>query len=422
MNDKYPVVGIDVAKNFCYYSILSPTGETYLKPFKALNTKDGLMSVIKKIEKVEKTFSKKPVIVLESTGHYSHRLVHFFIKNGLKVFLINPLLSHSIKNSTVRKVKTDKVDAQELAQLYFIKNLREFKLSGEYLEGLKVLTRTQYHLSEQRVTVVHQLSAALEQIMPDFKQVFKSVASKTALELLINYPSPDAFLDAPQKDIVDLIRYSSRKGHEYAVKKYNKLTKCAQDAKEVGIGLSAYYEIVIIYVNHLKHLNQQLDIIDKKISQLAIHIPEAKLLESIPGIGEKLAPIVAGEIGSIERFKNSKQLVAYSGVDPSVRQSGKFVGKQNRLTKRGSPYLRRALYIAATIAIRKNSNGSYVNKIIYDYYQNKIKSKSRKQALGAVMNKLVRIIFSVLKNNRQFVLITPEEQKKMYRSNMKIIA
>lgn len=105
MNIGCPVIGVDVAKDFCFYAVLSPIGKTYLKPFKALNSKAGLEFVLEQIKKAEDTFNSKPVIVLESTGHYSQRIVHFFIKNNCKVFLVNPLVSHSIKTSTIRKVK-----------------------------------------------------------------------------------------------------------------------------------------------------------------------------------------------------------------------------------------------------------------------------------------------------------------------------
>jgi transposase len=172
MENKYPVVGVDIAKNFCFYSILSPLGKIYLKPFKELNDKGGLFSVITKLEKVEKVFGEKPVIVMESTGHYSLRLIHFFIRNDYKVFLINPLQSHSIKNSTIRKVKTDKVDCEELARLFFLKDLREYNLPDTYFSNLKVLSRMHFHLSEQRILIMNQLEAAVDQVLPGFTGVF----------------------------------------------------------------------------------------------------------------------------------------------------------------------------------------------------------------------------------------------------------
>ena len=147
-----------------------------------------------------------------------------------------------------------------------------------------------------------------------------------------------------------------------------------------------------------------------------------QLLESIPGIGKKLAPILAGEIGDISRFHSAKQLVAYCGVDPAVKQSENFNGTRNRITKRGSPFLRKALYIAATVVIRQGKNGSLVNPVLHQYYTQKTQAKPKKQALGAVMNKLVRIIYSVLKNNKPFELITPQEQEERYKSTLKAAA
>ncbi|WP_371364587.1 IS110 family transposase [Sporomusa rhizae] len=166
-------------------------------------------------------------------------------------------------------------------------------------------------------------------------------------------------------------------------------------------------------------MDAQIKVIDGEINKWAEQLPEIALLKSIPGIGETLAPLILGEVGDIMRFSNAKQLVAYCGIDPSVRQSGNFVGTRNKVTKRGSPFLRRALYVAATTAIRKSPNGSLVNSVIYEYYKKKIESKPKKQALGAVMNKLLRIIFSVLKNKQSFCLITPEQQVELYQTSRK---
>jgi transposase len=270
--------------------------------------------------------------------------------------------------------------------------------------------------------MLNQLVSAVEQVMPAFTKIFDTLASKTALALLIQYPSPDALANATKDELLDLIQTHSKMGSIYAHKKYELLLKCIDDAKVTGILMDGYYAIIRIYAENVKHINEQLKVIDKEIEQLALSLQELPLLESIPGIGKKLAPIIASEIGDIARFNNAKQLVAYCGIDPSVRQSGNFTGTKNKFTKRGSSYIRRALYLAATVAIRKNSKGTFVNQVLYDYYQEKIKSKARKQALGAVMNKLIRIIFSVLKNKEQFTLITPQEQIKKYRSPIKKVA
>jgi len=418
MNNVYPVVGVDVAKDFCYYCVLSPDGKKYLEPFKAFNTKKGLDFVLEELKKVEKAFKKRPIIVLESTGHYSPRLVHFFSKNEFEVFLVNPLQSHYIKNSSIRKVKNDKVDAEELARLYFICDLRQYRSSNNSIENLKVLSRALFHLSEQRVSMANQLTAAVDQVLPGFTRVF-NISSKTSVELLVNYSSPDELLRSPKEDVVSLIRSCSRRSLKYAEDKYKLLIQCAKDAKEIGINLSALSDVICIYAQNLKYLNDKLMELDKMIQTLAITIPEVSLISSIPGFGEKLSPIIVSEIGDISRFNNAKQLVAYCGIDPSVTQSGNFTGTKNKFTKRGSIYIRKALYIAATISVRKDSKGRCVNPVIYDYYQRKIQSKPRKQALGAVMNKLVRIIFSVLKNKRPFILITPEEQVELYHSKLK---
>lgn len=418
--EHYPVVGIDVAKEFCFYAVLSPQGDTFMKTFKAFNDKDGFEYVLRQLKKVEHAFSSKPAIVLESTGHYSQRIVHFFCNRGFKVFLVNPLVSHSIKSSSIRKVKTDKVDAEELARLYFIKQLREFNVQDDYFVNLKVLSRAAILLSEQRVTIINQLTAAVEQVIPTYSNAFSNIASNTSLELLTKYASPDSFLCTAKTKVIEIIRNTSRRGELYSHDKYGKLLNCMTEAKSIGIMADGLYEIIRIYAENLQYINEQLAKLEVKIAELSISVYTIPLLESIPGIGKKIAPILASEIGDISRFKNAKQLVAYCGVDPAVKQSGNFTGTKNRITKRGSPYIRKALYIAATVVIRQSINGTLVNPVLYQYYQEKAKTKPKKQALGAIMNKLLRIIYSVLKNNKPFELITPQEQEQRYQTSLKL--
>ena len=409
-----PYVGIDVASEFSYYGIVRPDGSDYGEPIKANNDASGLKFILNKLNNAEKTLGK-PTLVIESTGHYSSRLVYFFTRNDFKVILVNPLQSHAIKNCTIRKVKTDKMDCRELARLPLLTDLRVFQLQDDDTANLKVLTRTLSHLTEQKVDVLNQLCATLEQIWPGYESIFTRVDARASLEILTRYSSPDGFLGSNREEIVQLIRTSTRRSQEYAEDKYQKLWQTATDAKTIGVQLIGYALSVQLYSTQLQALIIQIEHLHSSIDELSAKIPAVGLLKTIPGIGETLAPVIAAEIGDINRFTRAKQLVAYCGVDPSVRQSGNFVASKNRFTKRGSPYIRRALYIAATVAVRQDGKGRCVNQVIHDYYQTKTGSKKKKQALGAIMNKLVRIIFSVLKNQRPFILITPEEQRELHR-------
>lgn len=417
-----PVVGIDVAKKFCYYAAVSSDCTTFLKPFKALNTKQGLLFVLGEIKKVEEALSSKPVIALESTGHYSQRIVHFFLKQGFEVYHINPLISHSIKNSVVRKVKTDRVDALELARLLFVHTFHPTTIPQEPLANLKILTRTRGQLVMQRVESLNKLQSTIEQIAPLFPDVL-SPGSLTALTLVSKFPTPCEWTKkANQTAIMEMLETLPRKGKSYAQQKYAALLSCADDAQVTGISLSAYACAIQCYASIVQSLDAQISALNQQIKVLSEQIPGVALLKSIPGVGETLAPIILGEIGNIDRFMSAKQLVAFSGIDPSVKQSGNFVGTKNKVTKRGSPLLRHALYIAATTSIRKESKGSQVNSVIYAYYQRKIETKTKKQALGAIMNKLLRIIFSVLKNQKTFQLISPAQQIEMYQRNLRKVA
>ncbi len=413
MDNNCAVVGIDVGKDFSYFCVLAPDGQVHLK-FKENNDPKGLTATINTLRKAEEALGTKPAIVLESTGHYSIRLVCFFIRNDFKVFLINPLQSHAIKNIGIRKVKTDKRDCEEIARLYFILNLREFEMQDDDVANLKILTRAHYHLAQERVRILNRLVSEIDQVWPGFTKIFKDVGAKTALALLHTYPAPENLLAAPKNEVLALIKDVSKLGENFAKNKYTALKECAKEAQTFGIQLDGFFTCIKLHASMIQQINEKLEYLEVEIKALTIEIPAVELLETIPGIGPKLSATIAAEIGDINRFENSKQLVAYCGIDPSVKQSGYFTGTKNKFTKRGSPYVRRALYLAATVAIRKSKTGKYENEVMYEYYQEKIKYKTRKQALGAVMNKLVRIIFSVLKNKRPFVLITPDQQKELY--------
>ena len=137
------------------------------------------------------------------------------------------------------------------------------------------------------------------------------------------------------------------------------------------------------------------------------------ILCSIPGIGLLTAATIVGEVGDFSAFSKADKLVAFSGIDPSINQSGQFEGTKSKMSKRGSRFLRRVLFTSALANIRKKRDGKENNPVLYEYYRKKCLSKPKKVALGAVMRKLVAIIFAIMRDKKPFVLRKPEDHAKM---------
>ena len=155
---------------------------------------------------------------------------------------------------------------------------------------------------------------------------------------------------------------------------------------------------------------------DDKKQDIPILALTLELLCSIPGIGLITAATILAEVGDFSAFQKPQKLVAYFGIDPSVNQSGKFEGNQNKMAKRGSRFLRRVIYTSALSNIRKKRNGELCNSVLYEYYQNKCISKPRMVALGAIMHKLVKIIFAVLRDKKPFEIRNPEEHAQRLKA------
>ena len=151
-------------------------------------------------------------------------------------------------------------------------------------------------------------------------------------------------------------------------------------------------------------------------------VKQIRLIESIKGAGFLSAVTVMCEIGDFSAFKLPKQLFAFFGLDPDVKQSGNFTGTKHKMSKRGSAIARRAIHTIATVNIGKSKKGVPHNPVLSAYYHEKCKSKPKMTALGAVMHKVCNIIFAVLRDNKEFAIIPPEEHKRNYQLKTNIVA
>lgn len=422
-----PVFGIDVAADFSIATVLAPNGDIYRKSFRINHTLDGFNYLISEIEKVEKKYNMKAATFMESTGVYHLSLFHFLSDNKFYVFTINPLITNSNKNSGIRKVKNDKTDALSIAKIC---KYQDVKLSGRFdtnLYALKSLCREYYKLTDTKSTYKKKLSNDLRLIFPGYSDIFSDITSKTSIEILKSYTKPNDILSANKDDLINIL-LKSKKGIIYAEDKYSKLISTAQSAKIIGIPSTSLFIKLISDINIIENFETQIQLILSEIHNLLSNgeippsvVANIKLLQSIPGIGELTAITIMGEIGDIKNFTKPKHLVAFFGLDPSVNESGKFKGNNNHISKRGTRIGRRALYAVALASVRCKRNGNATNSVLLDYYKNNMDGKSKKVGLVAIMHKLMKYIFSVLRNQKPYEIRNPKLHCKMYVENTTLV-
>ena len=413
------VVGIDVAKDFSYFFIIDPFGKKLGKAFKVLHQLDSLNNTVKMLKEVEYQYNCPVVLIMESTGHYSKIPFHFFSQKDFVVHMVNPLQTHSIKNLSVRKVKNDKLDAERIAVLYRLGEFRPSNVSVEH-EDLKFLCRQYFSLSDEITRFKNNVVTILEQLLPGYQDIFSDMFSLSSLYIIDNFSSPLKILAANETDLVTSLSRISRRGISWAKQKYSNLLHVARCALELSCTPKSASLVLKSNLSILKELIEQQSTILDEIKALSEEKEDISLLRSIPALGALSAAVILSELRDPKAFSNPRKLIAFCGIDPSVNESGKFKGTRMKISKRGSPFLRRALFMSALAAITKKSNGLYGNPILAQYYHEKIKSKPKKSALIAVMHKLINYIFAVLRDRKPFVMYSREEHIKNYSNNMEL--
>lgn len=238
---------------------------------------------------------------------------------------------------------------------------------------------------------------------------------------MLRLPTPEAVLEHTEEELVSIMAAVARKGGKWVLRKAAELVAVANKALLTRIRNSVDSVLIQSTISVIKVLQDNVKSVDNQIKRLSNADPHIKLqielLKTIPGIADYSAAVILSEIGDSSIFKKPKQLVAFFGLDPSQNQSGKFNGTKNKISKRGSPHLRAVVNIIAVCNISSRKNGTYVNPITADYYENKCKSKPKKIAHCAVMHKMVNIIFAVLRDQKAFEFCTPKEHIEILENN-----
>ena len=381
-------VGIDVAKTNHYASIIDSNGEVIYEPFLVKNNQDGFNLLYQKIKNYDKD---KLLIGLESTAHYGNNLIYFFFKKGFKIGVINPIQTATLRKTNIRKIKNDKVDS-----ILIVKTLMMncYTLLTDYdveMIELKSLCRYRHNLMTMRTKSKIQLATYVDQLFPELNSFFKNnLHINTSYQLLKQYSNPTNIANCNLTKIANiLIKASNGKYNKDRAIELKELAKTS-----VGIDNPALSIQIRLTIEQIEIYSKQIDEIETKINNYMQK--SDNVITSIPGIANVTSAIIISELGNINRFKNSSKVIAYAGLDSTIKQSGNFNAKTTRMSKRGSSLLRYALILAAN-NVRLNT------KTFDDYYTKKCsQGKSHYNSLGHCASKLVRMIFKMLSDNKSF--------------------
>lgn len=379
-------VGIDVSKfkHTCF--IASNSGEVIKDSFDFDNSTIGFSDFKSVIDSLD---SDQIKIGFESTGHYSANLAQFLINNDYEFTQLDPRKVKRFSQSlSSRKTKTDKIDAGVIARFLMTVDSKSNTPLYYHISFLKSLCRHVYRLqkyiSKSKVELVNLLDLAF----PEFFKFFSSIYGKTPFSILEKANSLKSIANMSESRF-DSLRRLSRGSFNYS--KFLKLKYAASHS--VGINQDSYWSLIHALVKRINYLSDEKDAMEVVISNTMSSFPSPVL--TIPGISYLTCAAIISEIGDIDRFTNYRALIAYAGLDNSVSQSGTSY-KIGKISKRGSVYLRSALFRASASVIMKS-------KLFYSYYfKKKSQGKHKTLALTNVSRKLLRIIYHLIKTNSSF--------------------
>lgn len=396
-----PVLSIDVSKSKSVAALFKGYQESVSKPFPFLHSPSDMSRLTNKLIQLESETGKRPHVVMEATGNYSKPITAYFQDAGYKVIVLNPLQTHAEKKKSVRKVKTDPIDANRIAQVYYLNEFIEAKPVEDHILELQNLCRQYDSFNTLYTETQLRFRSVLDLVFPKFESVFAHLCSPTALRVLGTFPSPTAILSANRDQIIECLK-PAKKSKDWNELKSDELILAAKESLPFNRAQQSSIRVLRMYIELLVSQQNILTDIRAQMDYWASFSSDYPLLRSIPGVGEATATTILAEIGDIKKFPSAKQLVAFAGIDPSVFESGKFKSSNNKISKRGSPYLRKAIYQATVAGISNRASGP-LNPILRDLYVRKVnEGKPIKVAIIATGNKMLRMIYGILSSQRPF--------------------
>ena len=384
-------VGIDVAKDKhdCY--IINSEGEVLAEVFTISNDQDGFNLFFQRLQSVAPDLSKVKV-GLEATGHYSYNILGFLLDKGLTTFVINPLHTNLFRKSTsLRRTKTDRVDARTIAAMMMSDVvLTSYTATSYHNEELKSLTRYRFEKVQERARLKQSVSRLVNILFPELERLVPTLHMQTIYALLAEFPGAKQVASCHLTHLKTLLADASRGryGRDKAIE--------IRDAAQRSIGSAMKMKSMELQhtIRLIRELDAEIDEIEASIREIMDEM--APPILTIPGISYRMGAMILAEIGDFSRFDSPDKILAYAGLSPSTYQSGKLANAYPHMEKRGSRYLRYALFNAAKFVCNWDSSfAAYLAK-------KRAEGKHYYVAISHAAKKLVRLIFALMKSGKPY--------------------
>lgn len=386
------VLAVDVAKGKSMVSLISSCGEVLIEPYEVNHSINDFSNLLNRIKNLK---LDNISVIMESTGIYHRPVERFFLENNFKVFVINALYSKMYKRN-LRKTKTDKLDCISLSELFFTTDFREYIKPDDIYLNMNALSRQYHALDELCVNLKNRYKNLVYLCFPEYELIFKNKAiySELALSFIEKYPHADIISNTRIDSLQNFFkkngfRHWKKKPmtiKEYAINSYPSVSK----DDEITSSLSQIARLINTYQKETETIKYKIIFLGKKTKYF-------ESINSIFVIGEFTTSLIIAELGDINRFRNIKELTAYCGLDPSIKQSGKSINIKGPISKSGNKYLRKILFISI-LNILSLTRLCYTENDIEIYYRKKRnEGKHHYVATIACTTKLLRHIFVLCK-------------------------
>ena len=408
VNGKTLLVTIDIGKNKNYGYARFPDGRE-IEPFAFENNHYGFKKFWRIVQDLKKTERLSQVVIgIESTGSYGVPLQHFLKDKPAQLVLVNTLHTKKVKELNDNSPrKTDKKDPRVMADIIELGHWLHVVIAEGAAAQLRQLSHARDDYVKERTALYNRVQNLMFEIFPEFGQVMKDVKGKTSQYLLRHYPTPEAIVALGLGQLTEIVRRVSRGRLGEA------RARALYQAAEHSVGIKEAQEQIVRHISNylmiIAQYQQYIEETELALSGVLKQVPYSRYLLSIKGIGEITAAGIIGEVADFSKFRGSAELEKFSGLNLYEISSGKHRG-QKRISKRGRPLLRKLLYFAAINMVKKGG-------IYHDRYQCYLKRGMPKtKALIAISRQLLRLIFAVVRDHREFDLSYFEKNRQSYKA------